>query len=107
MADVAQEWRDLALDQNQDVYEFRRGNYHLSMNPVGRFNEELSFVVWHVDGDTLEPFISGETALHRILINEEQYRDQQIAVSAIVRSIISGEAPVIRYEDETAVDHFG
>ena len=107
MADVAQEWRDLALDQNQDVYEFRRGNYHLSMSPAGKFDEELAFVVWHVDDDQMEPFISGETDLHRIRINEDQYRDQQIQVSAIVRSIISGEPPVIRYEDETAVDHFG
>lgn len=98
MADIAQEWRDLALDQKQDVYEFRRAGYHLSMSQAGTYLEELSFIIWRVADDGLHAFVTGQTSRGTLLIEEPEYADQQAEVEAIVRSIISGEAPVLRYE---------
>ena len=100
MADIAQEWRDLALDQKQDAYEFRRSAYHLSMNPAGEYDEELSFILWRVEDDGLHSFITGQTKRGRLLIAEPEYASDQPQVEAIVRSMISGDAPVIRHEDE-------
>ncbi len=100
MADIAQEWRDLALDQKQDVYEFRRSAYHLSMNPAGEYGEELSFILWRVEDDGLHSFITGQTKRGRLLIAEPEYADDQPQVEAIIRSMISGDAPVVRFDDE-------
>lgn len=100
MADIAQEWRDLALDQKRDVYEFRRAGYHLSMSPAGEYGEELSFILWRVEEDGLHSFITGQTKRSKVLIAEPEYADDQAEVEAIIRSMISGDAPVIRHDDE-------
>ena len=100
MADIAQEWRDLALDQKQDVYEFRRAGYHLSMSPAGEYGDELSFILWRVEDDGLHSFLTGQTKHGRLLIEEPQYADEQVQVEAIVRSMISGESPVLRYDQD-------
>lgn len=100
MADIAQEWRDLALESKQDSYEFRRAGYHLSMNAAGEFGEELSFILWRVQADGLHSFITGQTKRGRLLVAEPEYADDQAEVEAIVRSMISGDAPVIRSEED-------
>lgn len=102
LVDIAQEWRDLALDQKQDVYEFRRAGYHLSMNPAGEYGEELSFILWRVEADGLHSFVTGQTKRSKVLIAEPEYADDQVEVSAIIRSMISGDAPVIRFHEEDA-----
>jgi hypothetical protein len=98
--DIAQEWRDLALDQKANDYEFRRAGYHLSMNAAGEFGEELSFILWRVEEDGLKSFLTGQTKRGRLLIAEPEYADRQPAVEAIIRSMISGDAPVIRNPDD-------
>ncbi len=104
MADIAQEWRDLALDQKQDVYEFTRAGYHLSMDAAGEFDEELSFILWRVEDDGLQPMVTGQTHRSRLLISEPEYASDQVKVEAIIRSMISGERPLLRYDEHTDYD---
>ncbi|HEV2528133.1 MAG TPA: hypothetical protein VGT61_06790 [Thermomicrobiales bacterium] len=104
MADIAQEWRDLALDQKQDVYEFTRAGYHLSMDAAGEFGEELSFILWRVEEDGLQPMLTGQTRRSRLLISEPEYANEQVKVEAIIRSMISGERPVPRYDEHDDYD---
>jgi len=102
LADIAQEWRDLALESKHDAYEFRRSAYHLSMNPAGEYGEELSFILWRVQDDGLHSFITGQTKRGKLLIAEPEYTDDQPQVEAIIRSMISGEAPIVRFDEEDA-----
>jgi hypothetical protein len=99
LSDIAQEWRDLALDQKQDVYEFRRAGYHLSMSAAGEYGEELSFILWRVEDDGLKSLVTGQTKRGKVLVAEPEHAGNQVQVEAIVRSMISGEAPVLRYDE--------
>jgi hypothetical protein len=97
---LAQEFRDLVVDQGTENLEFRRAGYHLSLNPAGEFDDELGFILWRVKDGVLEPIITGRTAGNRLVVDNPAFDGDPAEVEAIIRSMITGESPVVIRRDE-------